>query len=78
MKAKEKAEELIKKYEKTLDRELLPINDKDCFHSAKRCALIAVDEVISVLSCERLTQSPYTTYEERKFYIQVKKEIEKL
>lgn len=80
MKPKEKAEELIKKYSIILYNDDIPKVDifREEINELKELALIAVDEIISVLSCERLTQSPYTTYEERKFYIQVKKEIEKL
>ena len=56
MNHKEKAKELVDKYEKLLDYELIPINDKDCSYQAKQCALICVDEKIQML--EKICEIP--------------------
>ena len=70
---KEKANELVNKY-------FLEIEGADKYafnlpsmnlYIAKQCALIAVDEVISVID-------PETNYKTWEFYKQVKQEIEKL
>ena len=45
---------------------------------AKRCALIAVDEIIEALGYKSLSDSPYTTLEARQYYVQVKQEIDNL
>lgn len=45
---------------------------------AKQCALICVEKILEALGCDRLTESPYTTLEERQHYMRVKIEIEKL
>jgi hypothetical protein len=66
MTPQEKANELILKY--------LRIENTNEWWSkvpAKQCALIAVDEVISVIDAE-------TNYKTWEFYKQVKQEIEKL
>tara|TARA_B110000503_G_scaffold117942_1_gene178435 strand:- start:536 stop:736 length:201 start_codon:yes stop_codon:yes gene_type:complete len=66
MTAKEKAEELVRKYDETLT--YLESKSK-----AKQCAIIAVDEIIT---------SHHNLYgvnnKEVKFYLEVKKEIENL
>ena len=73
MTPKEKAKELIDKYTNLT-------NDCDCLeymcicfrigeYDAKRCALIAADEILSV---------PYLLKNEHWFYKEVKQEIEKL
>lgn len=46
--------------------------------SAKKCALIALDEILQSLGYKKLSDSPYTTLEARQYYVQVKQEIEKL
>ena len=63
---KQKANELVVKY-------LRIENTNDWWSTvpAKQCALIAVDEVISVIDAE-------TNYKTWEFYKQVKQEIEKL
>lgn len=60
MTPKEKAEELVEKYDETLT--YLESKSK-----AKQCALIAVDEILSLLWCADL-----------EYWNKVKKEIEKL
>jgi hypothetical protein len=44
----------------------------------KRCALIAVEEILKSLGHKKLSDSPYITLEARQYYVQVKQEIEKL
>lgn len=61
MSPKEKAKELVNKFNYK-DKHYLMLD-------AKQCALIAVDEVLSV---------PYLLKSEKYFYTQVKQEIEKL
>lgn len=67
-KEKEKAEELVLKYLR------IDNNTKEWFntHIAKQCALIAVDEIFESIS------EIFETYEEREYWLEVKKEIEKL
>jgi hypothetical protein len=68
MTPKEKAEELVLKMVDTYN-----ITSDFCYDStAKACALIAVDEILSVILYI------YETYEERKYWQQVKEEIENL
>lgn len=64
MTPQEKANELVQEYVINMP---LPFHIED----AKICALIAVDEIISVID----TETNYKTWE---FYKQVKQEIEKL
>ena len=62
MTAKEKAQELVEKFNK--NEKLFHSID---FYQAKQCALIAVDEILNV--CKTYLSS---------YYLEVKKEIEKL
>ena len=69
MEAKDKAKELFNKLLKT---------DEKCTYSfvgdkvAKQCALIAVEEILNSIG------GIFETYEERKYWQEVKQEIEKL
>ena len=69
MSPKEKAEELIGKmkyhYDKQVNPYFIAFTDDDL---AKRCALIAVDEVLGYMGADRGTE----------FWLEVKSEIEKL
>lgn len=65
MKAKEKAEELYQKFD--LDTGLMSIE-------RKQCAIIAVDEILK-LEQARLIVGNHNYYD---YYIEVKKELEKL
>lgn len=65
----EKAKELVEKFASPLD--VLKIN----IHS-KRCALIAVDDIIDLLTFDLGHDA--TARELREYYTQVKTEIEKL
>ena len=78
MTPKEKANELVSKYKNA------PFNCTDCdmpfcdipctrlsLEESKQCALIAVDEIISVID-------PETNFKTWEFWKQVKQEIEKL
>ena len=78
MKAKEKAEELIEKFYKQLTKDFEKnyyaqiIANKMWYNDAKQCALIAVDEILN------FTISNCCEYQNRKYWEEVKKEIEKL
>lgn len=69
MKPKEKAQEIFNKMYQVDD---IMGNYPMCFDTAKKCALIAVDEII--------TQYNFMTpnVDAKKYWIEVKKEIEKL
>ena len=76
MTPKEKAEDLVNRMHNwTFDKG----SETDIINfSSKKCALIAVDEILQSLGYKKLSDSPYTTLEARQYYIQVKIEIEKL
>ena len=70
MTPKEKAEELEERFRmNVLDYEGCSINS----HKAKQCALIAIEEILNALSYKA-----GTNFEEIKYFVEVKKEIEKL
>jgi hypothetical protein len=75
MGAKEKAQELVKKF---TAHSYHNDNVQQCFDHAKQCALIAVDEILQSLGYKSLSDSPYTTLEARQYYVQVKQEIQNL
>jgi hypothetical protein len=68
---KEKAEELVDKFEEFADDMECNVftSSENRFKNAKQCALIAVDEILSI---------PYLLKYESWFYKEVKQEIEKL
>jgi len=77
MTPKEKAVELVNKY-----RTYIRIADKydynvseDEIHISKQCALIAVNEIIDIAYWEYMESG---SYEEKNYWQEVKKEIEKL
>lgn len=74
MTAKEKAEELYNKYEDSISG----VEGSYWFESAKKCALVAVDEAINII--ESLGNGYYTLSEELKnkinYLLEVKQEIE--
>lgn len=70
MKAKEKAEQLLNKY---MEIDLQPFSDYGHYIEkdvAKKCALIAVDEIL--LACALETKGKF------EYYLEVKQEINKL
>lgn len=67
MTPKEEALELINKMYDAMD-----IQDGDLWKSAKQCALIAVDEILNTI------EQIFETFEERKYWNEVKNEIELL
>lgn len=72
MTPQEKADNLVNQYRIVLMREDTECgNEILCTRIAKDSALIAVDEIISVIDAE-------TNYKTWEFYKQVKQEIEKL
>jgi hypothetical protein len=78
MTPKEKANELVNKFNKyTVQQLLYNKNNKTVqyFGDAKECALIAVNEILEGLGYNKLSDSPYTTLVARQYYVQVKKEI---
>ena len=71
----EKAKELFEKFY------LISELNGSCMitkHSAKQCALIAVDEIINNFGLRTNGQKFYTEYRAVEYYQEVKKEIEKL
>ena len=64
MEAKKKAKELVDKF--------INHTHESCKLEAKQCALIAVDEILNAIG------EIFETYEERKYWQEVKQEIEKL
>jgi hypothetical protein len=76
MTPKEKAEKLISKYIIVQDEWYLDkLVDGLRISQAKRCALIAIDEILNLLN-----EIDYNTYSDNeiRFYNEVKQEIEKL
>ena len=71
MTPKEKAEELVDKYRNTI-MSFLSDNMKDM--NAKKCALIAVDEIIDAIDWHEYE----VPNDQLKFWLEVKQEIEKL
>jgi hypothetical protein len=70
MTPKEKAKELIQKFYPNVQWKL---GQEDCLDRAKRCALIAVDEIITSLDYD------YIGFDrQKKYYLEVKQEIELL
>ena len=76
MTPKEKAQELVNRFAKLPEEGSLMWYLS--FEIAKKCALIAVDEILESLGYKSLSDSPYTTLEARQYYVQVKQEIEAL
>lgn len=72
MTPKKKANELIEKYADSLPSIFYNVVEAKNYHSAKRCALIAVHEILKVVSFYNDTQAEITYWQE------VKQEIEKL
>jgi hypothetical protein len=68
MSPKEKAKELVEKYADSLPSVFYNVVESKNYHRAKQCALIAVDEILSIL---------FQQYE-IDYWKEVKKEIEKL
>ena len=80
MTPKEKAKELIEKYQK-LDIEIGGQYDGYLIikiHDAKECALITVDEILSNFGALTAGATFYTSSSAVEFYYEVKQEIEKL
>jgi hypothetical protein len=76
MTPKEKAEELIDKFE---NYSFMDIDKRiSSFNSAKRCALIAVDEICEILEDNGFTFIEYHDRTTIEYWLQVKQEIEKL
>jgi len=71
MTPKEKADQLIKEFYPEVQWKL---GQEDCLDRAKRCALIAVDEILK----SYLKYQIFETYDEYKYWQEVKQEIEKL
>jgi hypothetical protein len=76
MTPKEKAEELFQKmYNKLKDTKAIFLEYKSDKNSAKQCALIAVDEILTWLKAHQYSTKNYDAFV---FYNEVKQEIEKL
>jgi hypothetical protein len=75
MTAKEKAKELVEKF----DPYVLDDTEKEFIFNTKQCALIAVNEMISMLPFTDLTTYIGKWCEQQRQYLEdVKQEIEKL
>jgi hypothetical protein len=68
MTPKEKAEELINKFYRIIPLDKMTID----YNLAKKCALIAVDEILNVIEDER------EGFNWKSYYLEVKQEIEEL
>lgn len=74
MTPKEKAEELVDKFSKPIDGlHKYPM----CFDTSKQCALICADEMLKTVRYLNY-ENPKTYFEDKKFWFEVKQEIEKL
>lgn len=78
MTPKEKALELIKKYSPLVTTwdcyNDVPVEDEYILRDAKKCALIAVDEIIEAIDWHEFE----TPNKQLEYYQQVKQELEKL
>jgi hypothetical protein len=68
MTPKEKAEELINKFYRIIPLDKMTID----YNLAKKCALLALDELLNVIEDER------EGFNWKSYYLEVKQEIEKL
>jgi hypothetical protein len=68
MKPKEKAKELTYRFYRIIPLDKMTID----YNLAKKCALIAVDEILNVIEDER------EGFNWKSYYLEVKQEIEKL
>jgi hypothetical protein len=75
MNPKEKAKQLIDSFKPLLQRwdcyNDEPVDDEFIIYDAKKCALIAIDEIIDALE-----NHAYFEEEQYNFFVKVKKEIE--
>jgi hypothetical protein len=82
MTPKEKAKELVDKYADNLPRIWYNVVESKNYHSARQCALIAVDEIISIVPYENYNRDTLCPYDfadlSREYWQDVKQEIEKL
>ena len=78
MTAKEKALELINKFiDASIVEEEINYYHPKPYSLAKQCAIIAVDEILSVMN-SLFTESYLDSLDENKYWQQVKEEIENL
>ena len=75
MNPKEKAEELVSKFRQDI---MSFLSDRMKDENAKRCALIAVNEILNNFGLISESYIFYTNSDTRSFYEEVKTEIEKL
>jgi hypothetical protein len=73
MTPKEKAKELVYKFYPSVQWKL---GQEDCLDRAKRCALIAVDEILNAITFNMYDEESYNI--EDKYWQEVKQQIEKL
>jgi hypothetical protein len=76
MTTKEKAKELIEKYDLILEGLSIHFDVRKNF--VYKITLLAIDEILKSLIHNKLIDNPYTTLEARQYYVQVKIEIEKI
>ena len=73
MTPKEKAEDLVAKFFQFKPRLKFDIDNENEYYQAKKCALIAVDEIIIALNFHQWQNTKQIDY-----YIEVRQEIENL
>ena len=89
MTPKEKAKELIDKFELVVkitgtsevnitSESNINLQKATAITYSKECALMCIDEIQEALIKGELNVSPYTTLEARQFYVKVKQEINRL
>lgn len=76
MTPKEKANELVEKFSKIEHTYLIGRGKYMFIEESKKCALIAVDEIIKALESDRIIYGSIYRYEESEYWQEVKKEIE--
>ena len=72
MKPKEKAKKLVDKYQSGYTINGFNYQFQNDLEDAKQCAIIAVDEILNTI------EQIFETFEERKYWNEVKNEIELL
>lgn len=81
MEAKEKARELVEKFQNTdrcVEHYAVELDGNICSHLAKQCALIAVEEICKITPSVYVTKDEEIDSSHLQYWQQVKTEIQKL